>query len=194
MAGSLELGKLVTASFLYRHWNITSFLQKIYLTAATILLVIITSTGIFGYLSSAYQQTSLELEKHLLQANYMEEEIVRISEEQDYLLEEMKATVATYPDNYYTAKREVREKYGEQIINLNGALLDLKTDLANLNIKILDAGVEVGPALFLSKSLNLPMDSVVNMLILTLIIVFDPLAVMLVVAYNQLVIERKELN
>ena len=51
MAGSLELGKLVTASFLYRYWNVINYFQKVYMTIATIVLIFITSAGIFGYLS-----------------------------------------------------------------------------------------------------------------------------------------------
>ena len=63
MAGSLELGKLVTASFLYRYWNMINWFQKVYMTIATIVLIFITSAGIFGYLSNAYQGATLEFEK-----------------------------------------------------------------------------------------------------------------------------------
>ena len=63
MAGSLELGKLVTASFLYRYWKVINWFQKVYMTIATIVLVFITSAGIFGYLSNAYQGATLEFEK-----------------------------------------------------------------------------------------------------------------------------------
>ena len=55
MAGSLEFGKLVAASFLYRYWDKINFLQKFYMSLATIILIIITSAGIFGFLSNAYQ-------------------------------------------------------------------------------------------------------------------------------------------
>ena len=55
MAGSLEFGKLVAASFLFRYWKRTSGLLKTYLTIGVVVLVFITSAGIFGYLSNAYQ-------------------------------------------------------------------------------------------------------------------------------------------
>ena len=53
MAGTLEVGKLLTASWLYRYWNETSIMLRTYLTAAVVILMVITSIGIFGYLSKA---------------------------------------------------------------------------------------------------------------------------------------------
>ena len=60
MASSLEFGKLVAASFLYRYWDKINLLQKFYMTFATIVLIIITSAGIFGFLSNAYQGATVE--------------------------------------------------------------------------------------------------------------------------------------
>ena len=54
MAGTLEVGKLLTASWLYRYWNETSFALKSYLSIAVAILMLITSMGIFGYLSKAH--------------------------------------------------------------------------------------------------------------------------------------------
>ena len=61
MAGSLEVAKLVTASLLYQYWNKINKILRIYLTAATIVLVLITSMGIYGFLSAAYQETYQKL-------------------------------------------------------------------------------------------------------------------------------------
>ena len=74
MASSLELGKLVATSFLYRYWNKTKTFLKLYLTTSVIVLMIITSLGIFGYLSSAYQQSSIE--------NQLIEQKIQLIEEQ----------------------------------------------------------------------------------------------------------------
>ena len=59
MGSVLEVGKLVTASWLYRHWNQTRFLLKSYLTIAVIVLSLITSMGIFGFLSKAHLEQNL---------------------------------------------------------------------------------------------------------------------------------------
>jgi hypothetical protein len=58
MAASLELAKLVIASYLYQYWSKTNILLKIYLTIAVLVLILITSAGIYGFLSSAYEQTA----------------------------------------------------------------------------------------------------------------------------------------
>ena len=63
MAGSLELGKLVAASFLYRYWNKIAGWLRIYMTVGVITLVMITSAGIFGFLSNAYQGATIQFEK-----------------------------------------------------------------------------------------------------------------------------------
>ena len=60
MAGTLEVGKLLTASWLYRYWNETSFALKAYLSTAVFVLMIITSMGIFGYLSKAHLDQASE--------------------------------------------------------------------------------------------------------------------------------------
>ena len=75
MASSLELGKLVTASFLYRYWKVISWFQKVYMTFATLVLIGITSAGIFGYLSNAYQGATLEFEKQSTELIAVEERI-----------------------------------------------------------------------------------------------------------------------
>ena len=63
MAGSLEFSKLVAASFLYQYWYSASKLLKTYLSIGVVVLVLITSAGIFGYLSNAYQGATINFEK-----------------------------------------------------------------------------------------------------------------------------------
>jgi len=60
MGGVLEVGKLLTASWLYQNWKIAPRLLKTYLTAAVIVLMFITSMGIFGFLSKAHIESELE--------------------------------------------------------------------------------------------------------------------------------------
>ena len=59
MGGVLEIGKLITASWLYRNWKFTPFMLRTYLTAAVIILSLITSMGIFGFLSKAHLEQNL---------------------------------------------------------------------------------------------------------------------------------------
>ena len=73
MAGSLEVAKLVTATLLHRYWKELSLLLKSYLTLAVIILVLITSMGIYGFLSAAYQDTFNQLMKRDNQIIFLQE-------------------------------------------------------------------------------------------------------------------------
>ena len=192
MAGSLELGKLVTASFLYRYWKVINWFQKVYMTIATIVLIFITSAGIFGYLSNAYQGATLEFEKQSTELLTIEERIDQLDEDKDFLKEELEVAISELPDNYITAKRKLREEYNPQITQLNQELLEYKTRRADLEIELVSTGVDVGPAIYLARTFGTDIDTVVKFFIFILIFVFDPLAVMLVIAYNQALMLRNE--
>ena len=192
MAGSLELGKLVTASFLYRYWKVINWFQKVYMTIATIVLVFITSAGIFGYLSNAYQGATLEFEKQSTELLTIEERIEQLDEDKVFLKEELEVAISELPDNYITAKRKLREEYNPQITQLNQELLEYKTKRADLEIQLVSTGVDVGPAIYLARTFGTDIDTVVKFFIFILIFVFDPLAVMLVIAYNQALIDRSK--
>ena len=191
MAGSLELGKLVTASFLYRYWNMINWFQKLYMTIATIVLVFITSAGIFGYLSNAYQGATLEFEKQSTELLTIEERIEQLDEDKVFLKEELEVAISELPDNYITAKRNLREEYNPQITQINQELLEYKTRRADLEIELVSTGVDVGPAIYLARTFGTDIDTVVKFFIFILIFVFDPLAVMLVIAYNQALLQNK---
>jgi hypothetical protein len=77
MASALEVGKLVAVTFLYRYWKSTQGFLKIYLSTATVVLMLITSLGIFGYLAAAYQKSSMEF-------NATQEKIATIEEQKGY--------------------------------------------------------------------------------------------------------------
>ena len=191
MAGALELGKLVTASFLYRYWNVINYFQKVYMTIATLVLVFITSAGIFGYLSNAYQGATLEFEKQSTELIAVEERIEQLEEDKVFLKEELSIAISELPDNYITAKRKLREQYNPQILMVNEEILDYKKTRADLEIQLVSTGVDVGPAIYLARTFGTDIDTVVKFFIFILIFVFDPLAVMLVIAYNQVLLERK---
>ena len=192
MASALELGKLVTASFLYRYWNMINWFQKVYMTIATIVLIFITSAGIFGYLSNAYQGATLEFEKQSTELLTIEERIDQLEEDKVFLKEELSIAVSELPDNYITAKRKLREDYNPQILQINNELLEYKKTRADLEIGLVSTGVDVGPAIYLARTFGTDIDTVVKFFIFILIFVFDPLAVMLVIAYNQALIDRQK--
>ena len=191
MAGSLEFGKLVAASFLYRFWNDVNKLLRTYMTIGVIILVLITSAGIFGYLSNAYQGATLGFEKQSTELIALEDRLEQLEEDKFFLKEELEAQVNDLPENFRTAKRQLRESYNPQIQKVNQNILDLKGRISDLEINLIETGVDVGPAIYLARAFDTEIDTVVKFFIFVLIFVFDPLALSLVLAFNHM-IERDE--
>ena len=193
MAGSLEFGKLVSASFLYRYWDKTNQWLKIYLLVGVITLVGITSAGIFGYLSNAYQGATVNFEKQTTSLFYKEDRLEQLQEDKVYLKDELEQSLSSLPDNYITAKRQLREDYNPKVLEINDKILNIKQEIGELKISLVETGVDVGPAIYLARVFNTDIDTVVKFFILILIFVFDPLAVSLVIAYNNIVYKRVDM-
>lgn len=216
MASILEVGKIVTTTALHKYWNDLAKTIKIYLSASVIILMIITSAGIYGFLSNAYQKTANKLEIHESGVNILEEKKIifekNISENNTIkdaktkridqlnnlrLNQENRLDVATSN----RAKNAVRNDISlanQEIQKLTADIDDLteKNKLLNdsvnkYSIQILsfksssDVAGEVGPLKYISELTNIPMNQVVNYLIILLIFVFDPLAVALIIATNK---------
>ena len=200
MAGSLELGKLVSTSFLYRYWNKTVWFLKIYMIAAVLVLMAITSLGIYGYLSSGYQvnagKTELIDNKASLivqQKDNVAKEIEQINGRINTLNEARKSQEARLPSMSRRAAAPVYEdmaRSAEEIKGLTARVQELQTlvfEKDNELIVLKSEGNEVhdiGTFKFVAESVGLPLDTVVKIFILIIVLVFDPLAVCLVLAYN----------
>jgi|TARA_R110000824_G_scaffold55733_1_gene153332 hypothetical protein len=187
MASSLEFGKIIGASFLYRYWNKIHNWLKIYMTIGVITLVLITSAGIFGYLSNAYQGATIQFEKQSTTLLYKEDRLVQLEEDKVYLKEELKQSLSSLPDNYITAKRKLREDYNPKVLELNDAILKIKQEVGDLKVGLIETGVDVGPAIYLARAFKTDIDTVVKFFIFILIFVFDPMAVSLIIAYNRVI-------
>ena len=190
MAGSLEFSKLVAASFLYQYWYSASKLLKTYLSIGVVVLVLITSAGIFGYLSNAYQGATINFEKQSTALLYKEDRLEQLSEDKEYLKEELEAAVAELPENYRTAKRQLREEYQPKINQINTDMMELKGEIGDLKVELVETGVDVGPAIYLARAFGTDVDTVVKFFIFILIFVFDPMALAMVLAWNTAVGRR----
>ena len=193
MAGSLEFGKIVGAAFLYRYWNKINILLRTYMTIGVITLVLITSAGIFGYLSNAYQGATIQFEKQSTTLLYKEDRLEQLEEDKIYLKEELVQSLSSLPDNYITAKRKLREDYNPKVLELNDEILKIKQEVGDLKVGLIETGVDVGPAIYLARTFKTDIDTVVKFFIFILIFVFDPMAIALIIAYNR-VLEDDEGN
>lgn len=216
MASSLEFSKLVIASLLYQYRKTLPKLLKIYLTIACLILVLITSMGIYGFLSAAYQETAaldqtIESEIELIetkrdnineQLTVYNEEKTSINESVTSLRNGLSNNVIQYKDSETgeiitttsSSTRRALERQLDQAIErqtsvnlkideLNQKLFDYETEIVEVRTKS-EVGSELGPLKYLAGLTGLNMDKIINYLLLTIIFVFDPLAISLVIAAN----------
>jgi len=206
MAGVLEVGKLIGVSWLYRNWKRRGERRglKIYFACGISGLMILTSLGIYGFLSAAYQSSTIVLQMQQDKIELKKDQYDLYVTEKDRLLFEKKS-IETVRDNelagmvmvestrYYDAKQRqnvfnrykpyISEKQTE-INALTDSIIVLQTELSDMRISVLKTGVDVGPIVFVSKTFNVPIDSVANFITIFIIFLFDPFAVALMIAYN----------
>jgi hypothetical protein len=202
MAGSLEFGKLVATSYLYRYWNKTVWWLKMYLIIAVIVLMGITSLGIFGYLSAAYQINSskfTQIDQQIAMVQSQKDTMTAEVEQNTKRIETLNQLRAVQEQRVqsagnYKAPREQAyaaiDKANQEIQKLterNQLLQNEKfkkdTELAGFNQEISHAK-DIGTFKFVAETINKPLDTIVIAFICILICVFDPLAVSLVLAFN----------
>ena len=207
MASSLEIAKLVIASLLYQYWNDLNKTLRTYLTIATTVLILITSMGIYGFLSAAYQETANKDGVVTQQITTLETKKGLYIQTRDNLLKEKQSLNELRGTLSKGATTQFTDKKGNLVVRSNKAnikqmestsksddKLTTRLDVANDSIfalenKILEAKTggatsELGPLKYLSGLTGLPMDKIINYLLLVIIFVFDPLAIALVIAAN----------
>jgi hypothetical protein len=160
------------------------------MTIATVILILITSAGIFGFLSNAYQGATVEFEKESTLLIFKEDRLEQLEEDKLFLKQELEAGIADLPDNYRTARRKLREEYQPLIQDVNKNILNLKGDIGDLKAKLVETGVDVGPAIYIARTFDTDVDTVVKFFIFILIFVFDPMAVMFVISYNVTLLDK----
>ena len=216
MAGSLEVAKLVVASLLYQYWDTINKYLRVYLTIATVVLVLITSMGIYGFLSAAYQETyqKLSVNENKIEflnnkSKFYEDDILRY----DLQLERISNNISTL-SNAKASNIQVRDTSVSSGFRSTISTTELRMAQSRINVEednrkevntrrnvaadslqtykleILqlqnnaDTVGELGPLQYLSGLTGTPMDRIINILLLVIIFVFDPLAISLVVAAN----------
>ena len=201
MGSALEVGKLVAASWLYHNWrrNIPKSL-KTYLFTSIIVLVFITSVGIFGFLSKAHldqvKPTAGNTEQiALIDKKIKQEE--KIIERAEKTLAQLDKALDVYIDKEYVSRglkernkqKEERDLLNKSIDEAMEKIANLNNSKSSINIEQLKLEADVGPLKYVAELIygdnaKDNFDSAVRIIILILIFVFDPLAVLLLIAAN----------
>ena len=201
MGTALEMGKLVSASWIYRFWNKTNMLMRTYFIVAIMVLSFITSIGIFGYLTRAYVEGTEGLNDNAEQISLLDEQILVERENitaSRGALQQMDAAVNNLVGDANRVERAVqirnsqrreRSTLSASITESNGKIAELQKQKSELSIGQRKLETEVGPIKYVAQLVYgtddaTTIDKAVRLLVLLLIFVFDPLAILMVIAAN----------
>lgn len=214
MASALEFAKLVAASFLYRYWKTIAFTLKTYLMVGVAVLMVITSIGIYGYLSAAYAEVAAAPQTILNQISFadmrqasLNETIARL-ESSNLTISTRQAQAQTSLDNVLSGQTDLSQR--SAFANLRQEIADLDVErqanngriessiterdsLENKKVTLndeLNTNSEIGTFIYIARILGLPLDTVVKWFVLIIVFVFDPMAISLILAYNSMVMKE----
>ena len=213
MGGSLEAAKLVVASWLYRYWKSIPFLMKVYFTSALVILMLITSMGIFGFLSKAHSDQSLVSGDVTAKIAVYDEKIKTAKENIDANRKALKqmdeavdqvmarSTSETGADKAVALRRSQQKERGRLIAEIETyqkTVSTLAEQRAPIAAEVRKVEAEVGPLKYIAAMIygdnpdENSLERSVRWLIILLIVVFDPLAVLMLIAANLTQIKQKE--
>jgi len=216
MATTLEASKLIVASFLYQYWTSVSKILRFYLLVAISVIAMITSIGIYGFLSGAYQNTKskfdltqTQADSLLAQQTYYEGSVNSYKLQLDSKTKQLSNLTSIRNAQELRATELVNQKRSSRAADRSATETDLNIKTINQEIDILNDKIilysdsaskmkvaitklklnnelssELGSLVYISNMTGYPMDKIVNILIVLFIIVFDPLAICMVLAFN----------
>ena len=212
MGTSLEVGKLVAASWLYHNWKNPNLPQSIkgYLTTSVIVLVFVTSMGIFGFLSKAHLDQVRPTSDNNVQIQLIDRQIIQenvVIDRAENTLNLLDKALEVYIDKEYVSRglkerkkqKEERDFLNNEIRVAMDKIAKLTLDKGNIELEQLKIEADVGPLKYVAELIygdeaKEHFDKAVRWIIIVLIFVFDPLAVLLLIAANISLRERKEAN
>jgi hypothetical protein len=210
MASALEFGKIVSISFLYRYWKEMNRALKIYLVTSSMVLMVITSAGIYGYLSSAYAKvavgplkTTAEISTLTSRAQTVDQDINRkttrltqlneLRTQQENRLDNLiSKSVAGTNTTIKTAQSQMAQ-YDKDVRDLQtnitklSEIRDSLTSVKSVKEVEINSNSDIGTFVYIAKIFNLPLDTIVKWFTFIIVLVFDPLAVALIIGFNFLV-------
>lgn len=209
MATALELSKLVAASWIYRNWMIAPIVMKIYMIIAVVVLVGITSMGIFGYLSKAHidqnvtagdtsiriEQLDIRIERQQKVINDAETVIAQLDTAVETLIEYDRIRGDDGAIAVRQSQAEERSQLNSVIDTASDELFELQSKKAELTKEQLIFEAEVGPLKYIAELIygdeaKNYFDKAVRYIIIIIVVVFDPLAVCLILAGNTGIMHR----
>lgn len=206
MGAALEVGKLVTASYVYRQWDAINVAMRVYFIASVVVLSLLTSMGIFGFLSKAHSDQNLVSGDILAKVSVYDEKI-RVSKENIEVnrkalkqLDDAVDQVMVRSQDEKGAEKAVALRKGQakertrllsEIASEQKTISQLSEERAPIAAEVRKVEAEVGPIKYIASFMygatdQTILEKAVSWMILLIIIVFDPLAILLVIGANSM--------
>ena len=195
MGVSLEAGKLVAAAWLHENWSNprVNFLHKSYMTTAVVVLMIITSMGVFGFLAKGHTEQAAAQAPVMLQIAQKEQRLEQLNREieslngrQTQLDTAVNSIIANNATGGLRARRQQtseRTEITRGVEAANAEINAINSELVPLKLEVSAAETKLGPIKFIAEAVGVTdTEKVVLLFILLLVVVFDPLAVILVLS------------
>lgn len=180
LAAALDIGKVVTVSFLYKRWSTAPRMLRAYMILATAVLMIITSAGAFGYLSAAFQGAIKDTKQQQVLVTAIAEEKAKLEARK----KEIDAQIAKLPSNSVRGRQKLIAAFKGEADRITLRLQQLDTELPKLRVQEIALNTHAGPIVYVAQAFDVSLEQAVKYVILVIIFVLDPLAVALLVAGN----------
>lgn len=188
IACSLEVGKLVSSSFLYRRWGTFPNIWRNAWVSMVIVLMVFTSGSLFGMLSSGYQQDSIPLKEITSKIDLLKKEELSL----DTRKKEIDKQISQLPENYVSARQKLMKTFAPELEHINKRLPEITQEIQTLTTKKITQESHVGPIIFIASALGKEVDDAIKWIVLLVISIFDPLAVSLVIMANMELVKYKQ--
>lgn len=189
MALVLDFAKIMTVSFLYNKWTSMNKIMRIYMFAASAVLMLITSAGTFGYLSAEFQNAVIPSKESSIKLQTLSDEQQRLQTRKI----EIDKQIAQIPPGAVRSRIKLMDSFKEETQKINSRLIEIDTELPKIKIDNVNVSAHIGPIAYVATAFGVSMEAAIKYVILLIDGVFDPLAIALILAGNFLVAERKRL-
>lgn len=201
MGTVLEIGKLVAVTWLHTNWKVAPALIKAYLMSAIVILMLITSMGIFGFLSKAYIEQSINLNVGVIEKIQIIDSDIKVIQDSikdiDVQIDQIDSAITKMTERNQAQsslraadqQRKTRDALVKKKQELVSSLSELRNNRIRLDSEVRKIEAEIGPIKYVAELIygdsdKEIVDKAIRFVIVLLIIVFDPLAVLLLLAFN----------
>lgn len=188
LAIALDLGKIVVVTLLYSYFKQLGIMMRSYAVIASIITMVITSAGAGSYLTAEFQKAMLGTQEGSLKVQVLKDQQLKYEERK----KQIDLQIASLPEKTSVNQRlRLMSGFKTEQQELQNKITEIDKQLPALQINQIGVESKVGPILYIAKAFNIPVEEAVKWVILMIIVVFDPLAVFLIVAGNFLLDQRK---